>query len=179
MFKHLFFKVLFCVLVVNYQNSYSQDLDKSLSINFEKDRLWLEHNDGYVELWILHDTQIKVKEKNRKYYHFVFRNRLYASQGGYTGKILDGLSTEFYFDLTMKSKGNYSLGLKDGKWKYWRQDGTIEKIENWKMGEFLSYIQFSDNGEMSERKKLKETWFLAIINKIKDSVLVFKNKRKL
>ena len=40
----------------------------------------------------------------------------------------------FYDDNKIQSEGCYLNGKKDGEWKYFKKDGSINKIEKWMLG---------------------------------------------
>ena len=46
----------------------------------------------------------------------------------------EGLWKTFYDDFNISSEGNYLSGKKDGKWSFYRKNGTLIRNENWLNG---------------------------------------------
>ena len=68
------------------------------------------------------------------YYFWYSANAIHSTQGGYSGQLLNGLYTEFYLNKNLKEQGSFNKGLKDGSWKSWNEDGTVNKVSYWKNG---------------------------------------------
>jgi len=85
----------------------------------------------------------KVRAKPDCNYAWVKSGKLFTSQGGYSGKLLDGPFHEFYPSKNLYVQGNYRLGLKQGVWKAWREDGHLKEVIIWtrgvKNGPFAEY----------------------------------------
>ncbi|HEY2583461.1 MAG TPA: hypothetical protein VGI43_16735 [Mucilaginibacter sp.] len=72
--------------------------------------------------------------KSDRFYYWYSSNKIHFSQGGYSGKLLNGLYTEFYPNKNLKEQGAFKKGLKDGAWKSWNEDGTLNQISKWRNG---------------------------------------------
>ncbi len=68
------------------------------------------------------------------FYYWYSTNIIHTTQGGFSGKLLNGLYTEYYLNKNLKEQGNFKKGLKDGQWKTWNEDGTLVKITAWNDG---------------------------------------------
>ena len=68
------------------------------------------------------------------FYYWYSANTIHASQGGFSGELLNGLYTEYYADRNLKQQGTFKNGLKDGLWKLWKEDGTLSGQSRWKNG---------------------------------------------
>jgi hypothetical protein len=71
-------------------------------------------------------------------YYWYSANTIHISQGGFSGKLLNGLYTEYYTNKNLKEQGNFKKGLKDGVWKSWNEGGTLTSVTNWKHGSEIS-----------------------------------------
>jgi len=71
-------------------------------------------------------------------YYWYSANTIHTSQGGFSGKLLNGLYTEYYTNKNLKEQGNFKKGLKDGVWKSWNEEGTLIAVTNWKHGSEVS-----------------------------------------
>jgi len=67
-------------------------------------------------------------------YYWYSANAVHTTQGGFSGKLLNGQYTEYYPDRNLKEQGEFKKGLKDGVWKSWNIDGTIAVTTTWKHG---------------------------------------------
>jgi len=74
------------------------------------------------------------KAKPGIYYFWYGANLIHATQGGYSGKLLNGEYDEYYQNKNLKQKGVFKKGLKDGDWKTWNEDGSLSRLATWKNG---------------------------------------------
>jgi TonB family protein len=62
-----------------------------------------------------------------------------------------------YFGKTVASQGIYVNGKEEGIWKYWRSDGSLSGIVNYKNGKRISEEYFKPNGEKEiDPKKIEQ-----------------------
>ena len=57
----------------------------------------------------------------------------YYTNGQVFSVIYDGVMTLFYKSGKVKARGGYSNGYKEGKWEYFKEDGTL-----WQIGHLVS-----------------------------------------
>ncbi|HEY9000690.1 MAG TPA: hypothetical protein VIM89_05020 [Mucilaginibacter sp.] len=67
-------------------------------------------------------------------YYWYSANDIHCTQGGYSGKLLNGTYIEYYPDKNLKEQGSFKKGLKSGVWKKWNNDGTLASVTTWKRG---------------------------------------------
>ncbi|WP_259071779.1 toxin-antitoxin system YwqK family antitoxin [Mucilaginibacter sp. X4EP1] len=67
-------------------------------------------------------------------YYWYYANGIHSTQGGFSGKLLDGQYSEFYLSKNLKEQGFFKKGLKQGPWKSWNEDGTLKEQTKWKNG---------------------------------------------
>jgi len=72
--------------------------------------------------------------KADRFYYWYDDNTIHASQGGFSGKLLNGLYVAYYLNHNLKEQGVFKKGLKDGIWKSWNEDGALGQVANWKNG---------------------------------------------
>jgi len=72
--------------------------------------------------------------KTLLFYYWYSSNEIHITQGGFSGKLLNGQYTEYYPDKSLKEQGQFKKGLKNGLWKNWNNDGTLQATSNWKNG---------------------------------------------
>jgi antitoxin component YwqK of YwqJK toxin-antitoxin module len=69
-----------------------------------------------------------------KLYYWYSSNAIHTTQGGYSGKLLNGRYTEYYLNKNLKEQGTFFRGLKDGVWTNWGENGVIIQTYTWKKG---------------------------------------------
>lgn len=70
---------------------------------------------------------------DRQYYWFK-QHAIGSTQGGYSGKLLNGSYQEFYANKQLSEAGNMSKGLKHGVWKLWNPNGKLLRDDTWDNG---------------------------------------------
>lgn len=71
---------------------------------------------------------------NNLYYFWYAANEIHSTQGGFSGKLLNGTYVEYYKNKSLETQGAFKEGLKNGIWKSWNIDGSLIQAENWKKG---------------------------------------------
>jgi antitoxin component YwqK of YwqJK toxin-antitoxin module len=75
--------------------------------------------------------------KTDRFYYWYSSNEIHFTQGGYSGKLLNGMYNEFFLNKNLKQQGTFKKGLKDGTWKSWNEDGSLNEISKWKNGRIV------------------------------------------
>ncbi|MEH3112259.1 toxin-antitoxin system YwqK family antitoxin [Pedobacter terrae] len=92
--------------------------------------------------------------KSDRSYAWFSGNQIRYTQGGYSGKLLDGIYNEFYDTKGLKTQGLYEMGLKTGKWKNWGEDGKLDSIVNYSSGKANGrFEKYDQDGILLERGK--------------------------
>lgn len=76
----------------------------------------------------------KLKTNPNLFYYWYSTNLIHTTQGGYSGRLLNGQYSEYYLNKNLKQEGVFKKGLRDGAWKKWNEDGTLKEVVNWKDG---------------------------------------------
>lgn len=77
--------------------------------------------------------QIKDAQTDKNYYWYS-NNHISTTQGGYSGKLLHGLYSDFYLSKGLKEQGYFKKGLKTGDWKSWTEAGMLISITAYREG---------------------------------------------
>lgn len=94
-------------------------------------------------------------EASKRYYWFA-NHEIRCTQGGYTGKLLHGLYSEFYVNKNLKEQGIFKMGLKEGTWKNWTETGTLISEISFKEGiEDGKFYRYDANGQLKETGNYK------------------------
>lgn len=74
------------------------------------------------------------KIKNNVFYYWYNANQIHATQGGFSGQLLNGHYSSFYPNKNLKEQGDFERGLKQGTWKNWNEKGELVGVINWNEG---------------------------------------------
>ena len=112
-------------------------------------------NESYKFEVLTENKSIKT-DKHRTYYWFAF-NSINSTMGGYSGKVLDGSYSCFYLSNTLKEKGVFKKGLKNGEWRSWNENGALKEIINYKHGIKCGLNEiYSNEGKLLFKKEYKD-----------------------
>ena len=121
--------------------------------DFEKElmqRRIVENLEGKEEFLV---TDKKIKPlKNREYYWYR-AGAVNHTRSNYAGKLLDGVYTRFYEDHSLREKGDFKKGIKNGIWYHWHPDGKISKKETFNSNGSLHgyYAVLDEKGDLIYR----------------------------
>lgn len=117
-----------------------------------QEKITLVKNDTLIQFYVAADNKQKLyTPSDSKYYTWYGTENIHITEGAFSGKLLHGSYLELYPNRTLKLKGGYNKGLKNGKWQSWYQSGESESVISWKdglkNGEFRYY---DDKGKLRE-----------------------------
>jgi hypothetical protein len=72
------------------------------------------------------------------FYFWYYAGGIHCTQGGYSGKLLNGSYNEYYLSKNLKQQGVFKKGLKNGSWKSWNEDGSLKENLQWKNGKIVN-----------------------------------------
>ena len=82
---------------------------------------------------ILYD-QVDLRTHKGVFYYWYRNGHINFNSGNYSGNLLHGQFEKFSYSGSLKEKGSFKLGTKDGNWQYWNNKGEIQKEERWEKG---------------------------------------------
>jgi antitoxin component YwqK of YwqJK toxin-antitoxin module len=89
--------------------------------------------------------------KTDRQYYWYSGNTVHATQGGFSGRLLNGLYEEYYLNKNLKEMGNFKSGLRDGIWRNWNENGTLLEFYTWKKGiRSGKYSLFDEHGNIKQ-----------------------------
>jgi antitoxin component YwqK of YwqJK toxin-antitoxin module len=109
--------------------------------DFGMNRVRIVEPDRVIQLEVKPVTSEPGIKSDRLYYWYS-SNKVHYSQGGFSGKLLNGQYTEYYPNLNLKEQGIFKKGLKDGVWKSWNEDGTLHSEMKWHNGKPGKTVSF-------------------------------------
>lgn len=94
-------------------------------------------------------------ETDRQYFWFS-SNKISHTQGGYSGKLLNGDYNVFYANKNLKELGYFYKGLKSGVWKRWNENGNLQNDYTWNFGKKNGiYHKYDSLGKATETGKYR------------------------
>ena len=132
--------------------------------------------DGFqYQFTVLDEDERGIWHFNKSKFYFWYKaQKVLSTQGGASGQLLNGDFEAFHENKQLAQKGTFYKGLKDGNWIYWRKNGTLITIENWKHGEYSGTKElFNEKGELIETSKYSR---FKCVRTVGDSVIVIKNR---
>ncbi|WP_052496118.1 toxin-antitoxin system YwqK family antitoxin [Pedobacter lusitanus] len=105
------------VLPLSAQQKFSSYLD-----NYKHTISYADHK---VTLHVQTDDQILRYTDLTKSYYWYSNNQIKITQGGFSGKLLNGLYSSYYDNKSLQEQGYFKMGLKTGEWKSWTEDGQL------------------------------------------------------
>ena len=84
-------------------------------------------------------------------YHWFTGTQINSTQGGYSGKLLNGTYHDFYLHKNLKEAGVFKNGLKTGLWKSWSEDGVLKDEFTYNDGlRNGAYLKYDAVGKVNE-----------------------------
>lgn len=137
------FKYLLILFALSFSSAIkAQNNDISFDINDYKHTI--NFNDHKIVFQVKPAMEPKSTDPIKKY-HWYSNNQIHITQGGFSGKLLNGNYTDFYMGNNLKEKGIFKNGLKDGEWNVWAANGILIEKLNYRVGvldgQFFKYDQ--------------------------------------
>jgi antitoxin component YwqK of YwqJK toxin-antitoxin module len=117
-------------------------------------------------------------ETDRLYYWYS-GNGIHSTQGGYSGRLLNGQYQEYYANKNLKELGIFKKGLKDGIWRSWNESGTLIEFYTWKKGiKSGKYSIFDEHGILKQSGSYDNGVITVNNASFWDKINIFKKKDK-
>lgn len=100
-------------------------------------------------------VRILYTEADKQYYWFS-GHQISSTQGGYSGKLLNGNYQDYYTNKILKESGVFNGGLKNGIWKSWDVNGKLKEEYTWVLGRKNGrYLKYDSLGNVAEKGKYR------------------------
>ena len=125
---------------------------KKFSSYLENYQHTINYTDHKVTLHVLPaDRTLKYTDLTKTYYWYS-SNQIKITQGGFSGKLLHGLYSNYYENKNLQEQGNFNMGLKSGEWKNWTEDGTLISAVNFLNGVTEGdFYKYDNQGKLIEK----------------------------
>jgi antitoxin component YwqK of YwqJK toxin-antitoxin module len=101
-------------------------------------------------------TEKKLNPKNTLMYFYYRDDKLFQTQGSFSGWLLHGKYESFYPNKSLESQGQFNDGVKNGQWKYWYPNGFLKSVEKWRNGSKTGYFsEYNDKGVLTKTGRYK------------------------
>lgn len=105
----------------------------------------------------LGDYHSPTRPDSRKIYYWYSGNQLHQTQGGFSGRLLNGVFSAYYPNKNLKTQGTFKNGLKDGTWKSWSSEGSLFDEVTWSSGtRDGKYFRYDLKGNIAESGHYKD-----------------------
>ncbi|WP_330443309.1 toxin-antitoxin system YwqK family antitoxin [Flavobacterium sp. C4GT6] len=121
-------------------------------------------------------TDKVVKPESDRHYYWFKGGRIHSSEYGTGGELLHDEFFKYYHSNQLAEAGKFKNGIKEGYWKSWFENGTLQSKAYWNDGQLDgSYYAYDETGNLVEEGRYKNNkkhgrW----INYIKGDTLKYK-----
>lgn len=162
----------FAWLFFLYASANSQGKLESTALN----RVTINRSDTLIVFYTLQGPS-KLKLCHDCFYSWYKPDTIFSTQGGYSGKLLNGEFHIFYPNKELMEFGIYKSGLKEGVWKNWYPNGLLKTVDKWVKGRREGeVVEFDENGRKTKVGKNRHGLFSGEL-KIFDQDSVIKTER--
>jgi len=122
--------------------------------DFLSHKIIVNHDDYTIVAYVKPTRRIYI-ESDLLYYWFS-TSLIKSTQGGYSGKLLNGSYQELFLNKNLKELGAFRAGLKTGNWKSWDESGRLKEEYSWDSGKRNgAYSKYDSLGRLSEKGKYR------------------------
>lgn len=126
----------------------AQGYDIAFDINDYKHTINFDNHKVVFQVKPVKD--LKTTDPMKKYYWYG-SHQIKITQGSYSGKLLNGVYSEFYPNNNLKESGFFVKGLKHGEWNNWNEESVLVERKNYKKGVLEGqFFVFDKFGKLSE-----------------------------
>ncbi|MPM04078.1 hypothetical protein SDC9_50348 [bioreactor metagenome] len=126
------------------QNGFSQ---KDIPKDDKTYTMEISSKDFSESITIARNNPEKKKINENLWYYWYLNNAVHFSEGGYSGKLLNGKYISYYKNMNLRSSGTFRYGLMHDEWTTWYENGSMKSAEQWKKGKKHGVcIYFSEDG---------------------------------
>jgi len=101
-----------------------------------------------------------IRVSDEYWYYWYSANDIKKTRGGFEGKLLHGLFSDFYMNKNLREKGMFKYGRKTGVWKSWYFNGELKDVYHWKKGKLHGeFLVFDEKGKLTQKGSYKDDLF--------------------
>jgi antitoxin component YwqK of YwqJK toxin-antitoxin module len=115
--------------------------------------------------------------KSNRLYYWYSSNAIHATQGSFSGTLLNGSYDEYYLNKSLKEQGQFNKGSKAGVWRDWTENGTLVQWYTWKKGiKSGKFELFDEQGSVKQKGRYKNGVFVNDSRSFWQKLNIFKKK---
>lgn len=93
-------------------------------------------------------------------YYWFKAGGIHHTQGGFSGRLLNGHFSSFYLTKNLKEEGDFKKGVKTGLWRSWRENGVLDRASSYRKGqENGRFFVYDDSGVVKQTGRMKDGKF--------------------
>lgn len=123
----IFFALIMLITAYGFSQKEIPKEDKTYTME-------INSKDFIEKITIARQNPSRLKTNNLRWYYWYLNNSVHFSEGGYSGKLLQGSYISYYKNMNLRSNGNFRNGLMHGVWKSWYESGKAKSVVSWKKG---------------------------------------------
>ena len=113
----------------------------------------VNYSDHYITFFVRPLKEDIIPDPQRRYYWYS-ANDVRSTQGGFSGKLLNGPYSDFYKNKQLKEQGNFIAGLKTGNWRSWMDNGVLKEDSRWRKGlQSGPSLKYDNSGRLTSRAR--------------------------
>ena len=150
------FRILFVLIAFAWSSFQvkAQQIKSLLDNNLY--RHTLNYPSHKITFYTQHVQEIKHAPEGNKFYYWYANNTISITQGGYSGRLLNGLYSDFFLDKNLKEEGTFDDGLKEGLWRSWFPGGLLESSLHYSKGILKGgFSRYASSGKLLQEGNYK------------------------
>lgn len=109
-----------------------------------------------LEFYVAEGQKVYNHVNDSLYYHWYKTQKMYVTQGGIDGEVINGAFKKFYLTGQLAEKGSLYYGVKQGKWKTWYPNGNLKTIVEYRRGKKHGNVScYTEGGVLIKTRKYK------------------------
>jgi hypothetical protein len=142
------------LIFLQFEKSHAQVKQKIAALN----RIEINSADTLYRFYAIKPS-VKLKLKKNAEYTSYNDKSILVTQGGISGRILNGDYWVYFPNKQLKENGKFKNGIKTGEWKIWYSSGKLAEVAEWKAGYKISENIFDSVGNIVKSGKYKGNRF--------------------
>lgn len=90
-------------------------------------------------------------------YYWCKAQKLFATQGGFSGQLVNGKFNKFYHTGQLAEQGSFKMGLRHGEWKLWHPNGFLKETCKYRYGKIKGrLVRYNLKGKVIAEEKYRK-----------------------
>lgn len=125
-----------------------------------------------LEFYVVEKQKVYSRLNDSLHYHWYKSQKMYITQGGVDGEVINGVFKKFYLTGQLAEKGQLYFGLKQGKWRTWHSNGNLKTIIEYRRGKKHGNVsRYDKDGTLIGASEYKNDYIKEERNRILNLIL--------